>query len=65
LPAALFPAPLFNVISQGPFYRFVTQLRALYAGQAGLADVAPMMAAMTLLGLALTLWAARRARWNA
>ena len=65
LPVALFPAPLFDVISQGPFYRFVTQLRAVFAGEAGFADVASMMAAMVLLGLGLIFWAARRATWHA
>ncbi|MEQ5870011.1 ABC transporter permease [Sagittula sp. NFXS13] len=65
LPAILFPVPLFTIISHGPFYLFVNQVRSLFAGQTHLIDAFPAMVAMLVSGVALTLWAGRRAKWHA
>jgi|GEM_PF-3249979 len=65
LPAILFPEPLFNIISHGPFYLFVNQVRALFAGQSGLMDALPSMGLMLVVGAILVIWAGRRAKWHA
>lgn len=65
LPAAVMPEPLFNVVSHGPFFVYVNELRAIQAGQIGLSDVALRVALMLVIGAGLMLWAGRRARWTA
>jgi ABC-2 type transport system permease protein len=65
LPAALFPEPLFSIISHGPFYLFVNEVRGLFAGQAGLIDALPAMGGMIAVGAVLVIWAGRRAKWSA
>lgn len=65
LPAVLMPEALFNVISRGPFFHYVNQLRAIQAGEAGLAAIAPQVAVMLAIGAGLMILAARRARWTA